>query len=70
MSIWPSIPEIQLFQIMTLKIQGHGYGRVKGQGQMVDPTLYKLISFSFHVNMTIHSWDTAWHLANMQISEF
>ena len=47
----PSIPEMLLSKNMTLKIQGHGW--VKGQGHMVDPTLYQLISLLFRVNWTI-----------------
>ena len=34
-------------------------GVVKGQCHTVDPVSYQLTSFSFHINQTNNSWDTA-----------
>ena len=42
----PSIPETQLLQNFTLKIQGQGHGWSQGsRSYIVDPTLYHFISF-------------------------
>ena len=59
MSIGHPIPELWLFQNLTLKIkgQGHGWGHV--QSHNVGLAYYRLTSLSFHVNRPSHSWDTA-----------
>ena len=59
MSFGPAIPEIQHFQTLTLKIQGQGHGWGNVESHNMGATFYRLISFSFHVNWTSHSWDTA-----------
>ena len=47
------------FQDVNLKIQGEVHSEVKGQSHTVDPTSYRFIRFSFHVNWSIHSRDMA-----------
>ena len=58
MSIGHPIPEIWLFQNLTLKIQdqGHGWGNIESHKVGVNSLTHTL---SFHVNRPIHSWDTA-----------
>ena len=71
-SIDHPIPEIRLFQNLTLKIQGQGHRwgeRWKSQSgcnilldiesHNMGPTLYRLTSLSFHVNRPFHTWETA-----------
>ena len=57
MSISHPIPEIRLFQTLTLKLQGQYV--VKGQVHTVDPVFYYIAYFSFHINQTNNPWDTA-----------
>ena len=59
MSIGHPIPEIRLFQNLTLKIQGQGRGRGEIESHNMGPTFCRLKSLSFHVNLPSHSWDTA-----------
>ena len=59
MSIGHPIPEIRIFQNLTLKIQGHGHGWGQSWSYKVGVTSYRLTSLSFHVNRPSHSWDTA-----------
>ena len=56
MSIGPPIPGIQLFQNLTLKIQGQGHGW--GQSHNMGPTFSQLTSLSFHANRASNSWVT------------
>ena len=61
-SMWvdPLIPEIQLFQNLTLKIQGQGHGRVhSSKPQSVSHFLLFHIPFIFHVNRPSYSCDIA-----------
>ena len=59
MSIGHPIPELWLFQNLTLKIkrQGHGWGYSSSHN--VGLTSYWLTSLLFHVNRPSRSWDTA-----------
>ena len=59
MSIGHPIPEIRLFQNLTLKIQGQGHGWGERWKSHMGPTFHRLISLSFYVNRPSHSWDTA-----------
>ena len=61
-SIRHPIPEIQHFQTLTLKIQGQGHGWGERLSHNMGPTLYRLTSLSFHVNLPSHSWDTTFFL--------
>ena len=54
MLIDPPIPDMQLFQNLTLIIQGRGHGR----GQSSKPKVYPA-SLLFHVNCLSHCWNTA-----------
>ena len=58
MLIGPVIPEIQLFQKLTLKIQGqgHGWGQSSKSKSLAS---YRPTSLWFRVNRPSHSWDTA-----------
>ena len=58
MSIGPSIPEIQHFQNLTLKIQGQGHG---WGGHWKSQSRCNILSTHIpfvHVNRPSHSWDT------------
>ena len=58
MSIGPSIPEIQHFQNLTLKIQGQGHG---WGGHWKSQSRCNILSTHIpfvHVNRPYHSWDT------------
>ena len=55
MSIGPPIPEIQYFQIWPCKSKV----KVIAQGHKVGITPYWLITPSFHIDRSTHSWDTA-----------
>ena len=59
MSIDLPILEIQLFQNLTLNIQGqgHGWGECWTSQHVQCPTFYRLTSLSIHVNRPSHSWD-------------
>ena len=52
MSIGHPIPELRLFQNLTLKIKGQGHG-------FLPRSSYRLTFLSLHVNRASHSWDTA-----------
>ena len=42
-------------------------GVIKGQSHMVSPVSYQFASFSFHINQTNNSWNTAiWNLSLKQ----
>ena len=61
MSIGPPIPELWLFQNLTLKIkgQGHGWGnnsKLQCGSDILGLTSYRLTSLWFHVNRPSHSW--------------
>ena len=58
MSIGRPIPEIELFQTLTLKLQSQGHVCVQRARSYSKPISYQLTSFSFHTNQTTHSWDT------------
>ena len=47
MSIDSTIPTIQLFQILSMKIQGEGHGVFKFQKKKAYPTSYQLTPLSF-----------------------
>ena len=55
MSIGPDIPEVRLFQTLTLKLQGQGHG----WGPIVHWVSDRYTSFSFRFNGTNHYWDVA-----------
>ena len=57
MSISPPIPQIRLFQILTLNYKVKVTCGVKGQGHIAHPVSTRCTSFSFHINRTNHSWD-------------
>ena len=59
---------IQLFQKLTLKIQGQGHGWDQVPCRNVSLTSYRLISHSFHDNRPSHSWDTAVSKFDVEIS--
>ena len=60
MSIGHPIPEIRLFQNLTLKIQGQGQGWGQSWKSQSGCNILSIqISFSFHVNRPFHSRDTA-----------
>ena len=59
MSISHPVPEIRLFQNLTLKSKVKVMGEVKVESHKVGVTSYRLTSLSFHVNRPFHSWDTA-----------
>ena len=71
MSIGRPIPEITLFQTLTLKfqLQGQGHGVVKGQGHAVGPISYYLTSFSFHINQTNNSRERALSKFDLETSK-
>ena len=50
------IPEIRIFQSLTLKVEILGV--VKGLGHTVGPISYQLAFFSLHINQTLNCWDT------------
>ena len=54
MSIGRPVPELWLFQNLTLKIKGQGHWW--GHSHKVGLTSYRLTSLSFHVNLTSHCW--------------
>ena len=56
-SIGHPIPEIRLFQTLTLKLQGQG--RECGQRQGHKSAQYPINSLLFHINHTNNSWDTS-----------
>ena len=58
MSIGHLIPEIWLFQNMTMKSMVKVMGEVKVESHKVGVTSYRLTSLSFHVNQPLHSWET------------
>ena len=64
MSIGHPIPEIWLFQNLTLKIQGRGHGWGALESHKVGVTSYQLTSLSFHVNWPFHSWQ---HFQNLTL---
>ena len=51
------IPQIRLFQTLTLNDKVKIMGKVKGQGHIVHPVSNRCTSFLFHINRTNHSWD-------------
>ena len=69
MLISPPVPQTQLFQKLTLKIEGQGdldlrfsrsvfeIAEVKFPSHNVSLTSYRLLSLWFHVNWSSHSWD-------------
>ena len=59
MSIDPSIPEIQLFQNLTLKIQGQGHERGQSPKPQSVSHFLSIHIILFHVNQPSHSWNTA-----------
>ena len=63
MSISPPIPEIRLFQTLTLKLQGHTImGMVKGQDHTVRPVSTWFAFFSVHINqITIPEIQLLWN---------
>ena len=48
----PSLPQIRLWNYKVKVI-----GEVKGQGHIIHPVSNRCTSFSFHINLTNHSWD-------------
>ena len=69
MSIGRSIHEIRLFQTLTLKLQSQGHGCDQRANHIVSPVSYWLASFSFHINQTNNSWDTAISKFDLEISK-
>ena len=63
MSISPPIPQIRLFQTLTLKLQGQGH--VWGQ-RSSHPVSNRCTSFSFHINRTNHSWEMSNRVFDLQ----
>ena len=59
MSIGHPIPEIWLFQNLTLKIQDQGHGWGEHWKSQSGCKLLLTHTLSFHVNRPFHSWDTA-----------
>ena len=59
MSIGHPIPELRLFQNLTLKIKGQCHGEVTVQSHNVCLASYWVASLSFYANRPSHSWDTA-----------
>ena len=59
LSIGRPIPEIKLFQTLTLNSNVKVMGVVKGQGHTIGPVSYQLTSFSFNINQTNNSGDRA-----------
>ena len=51
------IPQIRLFEILTLNYKVKVMGEVKGQGQIVHPVSNWYTYISFHINRTNHFWD-------------
>ena len=66
MSIGHLIPEIRLFQNLTLKIQGQGHGWGQVESHKVSVRSYQLTSLSFRVNRPSHSWDTTFSKFDLQ----
>ena len=69
MSIGRSIHEIRLFQTLTLKLQSQGHGCDQRANHIVSPVSYWLASFSFHINQTNNSRDTAISKFDLEISK-
>ena len=67
MSIGHHIPELHLFQNLTLKInrQGHGWGD-SSKSQCGSNILSTHIPFSFHADWPSHSWDTAFSKVKLE----
>ena len=59
MSIGPPIPEIWLFQNLTMKIQGQGHGQGQTQWLHLMPRIKSICLLSFCGNLTIFGWDMA-----------
>ena len=58
MSIGHPIPELRLFQNLTLKIRVKVMGEVKVESHNMGPTFNRLTSLSFHVDQASQSWVT------------
>ena len=63
------IPELWLFQNLTLKVKGQGHGWGHTLKSNVGLTSYRLTSLSFHVNRPSHSWDTAFSKFDLENHE-
>ena len=59
MSIGCPIPEIRLFQTLTLKLQGQGHGCGQRARSYNGPSILLTRFFSFHINQTNNPWNTA-----------
>ena len=69
LSIGRPIPEIKLFQTLTLKLQSQGHGCGQRQGHTIGSVSYQLPSFSFHINQTNNSGDRAILKFNLETSK-
>ena len=67
MPISPSIPEIGLFQNVTLKIQGQGHGLGQIQGHILGPSFYGLTSLPLFFNQPSHPCDVAFQNMTIQL---
>ena len=66
-SIGHPIPELRLFQNLTLKIKGQFMCEVTVQSHNLELTSYRLTSLSLHGNRPSHSWDTAFSKFDLNI---
>ena len=69
LSIGCPIPEIKLFQTLTLKLQGQGHVCGQRAGHTICPVSYQLTSFSFHINQTNNSGDRAILKSDLETSK-
>ena len=59
MSTGHPIPEIKLFQTLTLILEGHGHGCDQRPGSYGQPSIILIRFFLFHINQTSNSRDRA-----------
>ena len=69
LSIGCPIPEIKLFQTLTLKLQGQGHVCGQRAGHTICPVSYQLTSFSSHINQTNKSGDRAILKSDLETSK-
>ena len=68
MLIGHPIPEIQLFQNLTLKSMVKVIVEIEVESHKVGVTSYWLTSLSFHVNQPFYSWDTIFSHGELTVS--
>ena len=59
MSIGHPIPELRLFQTLTLKLKSQGHGCDHREKSYSQTNILLICFLSFHFNQTNNSWDTA-----------